>query len=279
LLNGPPDGGYGRRDSDGNIIEAYGFSLGLLAVRYDEFRAIAERAAAERDAKRTYRRQITVARRAMRQVAQAGQEYRIDGYDWADLAALADGDKPSLIEDLDRLKEEAEKLTDLKEKAEKHFNEAVKIASSHAADCIPNTITTDKKIYSGTRGQPKKSRQREPERINADTSVTPEQILAAAPKLRDHLTPRAAKFGPRWDDIVGAARSLLHPMRINRRAWIYASSSMGDIHAAIAVAITSARLDVCEIESPGGYFLGIARKYESGEADLEGSIWGMLKRY
>ena len=53
---------------------------------------------------------------------------------------------------------------------------------------------------------------------------------------------------------------------------------MGDIHAAIAVAITSARLDGREIESPGGYFLAIARKYERGDANLEGSIWGLLKR-
>jgi dienelactone hydrolase len=67
-------------------------------------------------------------------------------------------------------------------------------------------------------------------------------------------------------------------MGINRRAWDYASRVMGEGHAAIALAITSSRADLHEIESPGGYFMGIARKFEKGEANLEGSVWGILKR-
>src|SRR6476646_10146090 len=38
---------YGRRDSDGRIVEAYGFDLSPLAARYAEFIAVAAEAKAE----------------------------------------------------------------------------------------------------------------------------------------------------------------------------------------------------------------------------------------
>jgi replication initiation protein RepC len=54
-----------RRDKQGRIIEAYGFDLSLLAVRYEEFVRIAAAAKAERERLRKLRRQATLARRAV----------------------------------------------------------------------------------------------------------------------------------------------------------------------------------------------------------------------
>ncbi|TWB09338.1 replication initiation protein RepC, partial [Nitrospirillum amazonense] len=62
---------YGRRGPDGRIIEAYGFDLSPLAVRFDEFIRLAAEAKAERERMRKLRSRITFARRSIRQ---AGEE-------------------------------------------------------------------------------------------------------------------------------------------------------------------------------------------------------------
>ena len=62
---------YGRRGPDGRIIEAYGFDLSPLAVRYDEFIRIAAEAKVERERMKALRKRATIARRAIRQVGEA----------------------------------------------------------------------------------------------------------------------------------------------------------------------------------------------------------------
>ena len=66
-------------------------------------------------------------------------------------------------------------------------------------------------------------------------------------------------------------------MQINRHAWDQACQTMGHTNAAIALGIVCARWQLHEIESPGGYLLGIVKKWQKGKADLEGSVWGLLK--
>jgi replication initiation protein RepC len=61
---------FGRRGPDGRIVEAYGFDLSPIALRYDEFVRIAAEAAAERERMRKLRIRATIARKA---VAQAGE--------------------------------------------------------------------------------------------------------------------------------------------------------------------------------------------------------------
>ncbi len=85
---------YGRRDPETKrIIEAYGFDLTPLALRYDEFIRTAAEAKVERERMRKLRRRATLARRAIRQ---AGEELAAQGVEperWraldAETAALA----------------------------------------------------------------------------------------------------------------------------------------------------------------------------------------------
>lgn len=85
---------YGRRDPETKrIIEAFGFDLSPLALRYDEFVRIAAAVRAERERMRKLRRRATLARRAIRQ---AGEELAVQGGEpegWraldAETAALA----------------------------------------------------------------------------------------------------------------------------------------------------------------------------------------------
>jgi replication initiation protein RepC len=50
---------FGRRGPDGRIVEAYGFDLSPIALRYDEFVRIAAEAAAERERMRRLRTRAT----------------------------------------------------------------------------------------------------------------------------------------------------------------------------------------------------------------------------
>ena len=68
---------YGRRDPETKrIIEAFGFDLSPLALRYDEFVRVAAAARVERERMKGLRRRATLARRAIRQ---AGEELAVQG--------------------------------------------------------------------------------------------------------------------------------------------------------------------------------------------------------
>lgn len=269
---------FGRRDDKGRIIEAFGFDLSLLAVRYPEFHHAVEQARLERAAKCRCRREITVARRAIREVAQSGQEHDVPGYDWQALVGQAEGDKPSLIDDLSVLEKLAADLTSLWKKAEKHFNDTVETSPQREADFTLNRNTTDKKIDSGTSSLADLSSQARPPETTRPTTITIRQIIAAAPKLENHLDHRRARSEHKWPEIVDAARCLLHPLGINQSLWGEACHMMTREGAAVAIAIISAKYDLGEVDVPGGYLRGIIDKAKIGQANLERSIWGLIKR-
>ena len=80
---------YGKRNSQGRIVEAYGFDLSPLAARLEEFQAIAARAREERDQKRQLRRRATIARRGLDQVLETAAELGLVGPEWGQLGAEA----------------------------------------------------------------------------------------------------------------------------------------------------------------------------------------------
>ena len=258
----------GTRNNEGRIIEAHGFSLALLAVRFREFQQVAEEAARLRRAKQVMRKRITIARRRIRQVAQAGWEYEVPGYDWEAFAAEAGGKRPSEIGEFDVLNSLAHKLEELAEKAEKHFNETVNITPQGDGICQHNTGTTELNTDSGTRPSAQKSRAVGRDRSQLETSVTVKQVLAAAPSLLEYTLAETAGPRPYWSDAAKAAASLTRKIGVSPLAWTQACQSMGSVKATIALAITSAHHDMHELHSPGGYFVGIMRKWQNGEANL-----------
>jgi replication initiation protein RepC len=73
---------YGRRDSQGRIVEAYGFDLSPLASRLAEFRAEAEAGREERARVQALRRRATIARNGIRQLLKTGTEQGIADKEW-----------------------------------------------------------------------------------------------------------------------------------------------------------------------------------------------------
>jgi replication initiation protein RepC len=74
---------WGQRDAKtGKIIEAYGFDLSPIGLRHDEFIAIAERAAIEERERAALRRRLTIARKAIQQIAETALEHQLTDRNW-----------------------------------------------------------------------------------------------------------------------------------------------------------------------------------------------------
>ncbi|HYN37934.1 MAG TPA: plasmid replication protein RepC, partial [Rhodospirillales bacterium] len=140
---------WGRRDDQGRIIEACGFDLSPLAVRYAEFVAAAaehRKRCAQRDA---LRRRLTGARRAIRQIAATGIELQVSGRDWRQWLEQAENlcGRPASALDLDVLPALVEQLEEIFREGDAALTRAldpVEIAPAGAADCAPITPTNQR---------------------------------------------------------------------------------------------------------------------------------------
>jgi replication initiation protein RepC len=82
-VDSPTGRRWGHRDAKtGRIVEAYGFDLSPIALRHDEFVVVAQRAAAEERERAALRRRLTIARKAIQQIAETALEHRLADRDW-----------------------------------------------------------------------------------------------------------------------------------------------------------------------------------------------------
>src|SRR5512133_3948018 len=82
-IDSPTGRRWGHRDAKtGKIVEAYGFDLSPIALRYAEFVAVAARAAAEERERAALRRRLTIARKAIQQIAETALEHQLTDRDW-----------------------------------------------------------------------------------------------------------------------------------------------------------------------------------------------------
>src|SRR5512132_3501152 len=82
-VDSPTGRRWGHRDAKtGKIIEAYGFDLSPIGQRHDEFVAAEERATAEERQQAALRRRLTIARKAIQQIAETAIEHQLADRDW-----------------------------------------------------------------------------------------------------------------------------------------------------------------------------------------------------
>ena len=82
-VDSPTGRRWGHRDAKtGKIIEAYGFDLSPIGLRHAEFVAVAERAAAEERDRAALRRRLTIASKAIQQIAETAIEHQLSDRDW-----------------------------------------------------------------------------------------------------------------------------------------------------------------------------------------------------
>ncbi len=281
---------YGRRGPDGKIIEAYGFDLSPLALRYEEFVRVAADARRERTCMRALRGRVTFARRRVRQIGEelvaldqvAAQWRRLES-EVAVLVAVArryerSEDMALAVEALERLKTEAEQWLRGAQKAVETSPEGLEnephtistnlslnpkrdtvIAADEGSSRTPTPVPSTPSLV-GVTGVEREFRLKVP------------QLLDLAPRLERHVLSQA----PDWRDIVDAAGGgLRHELGVSPSLWGEACRIMGREQAALALAIVSTKPAAHFTRGAGGYFAGMVRKAERGELHLDRSLWAL----
>jgi replication initiation protein RepC len=284
---------YGHRDSKGRIVEAYGFDLAPIALRYAEFVRLAEQAKAERAALGRLRRRATIARKGVVQILETAQEYGFGGEEWQVLDRETAAIRRAL-RGVDRLDEMEAGVSGLehrqivaRERLESLLKDVNKTPSQienepHQHNYNPNpNPTQDTVIISKTRSGggegpvPDTPPPEQPKRPNKGIvhGIWPEELKRLTPRLRPYL-PRP---NPTWPEIVDAADWLRHDLGVSKSLWGEACIAMGRELAAVALAIVSTKEPEHFRTTPGGYFHGMVVKAKAGELHLERTVWALRR--
>lgn len=300
----PVDSPTGRRwghrhPVSGKIVEAYGFDLSPLAVRYLEFMEAAEQARQDREARARLRRRLTIARKAIRQISEAALEADLASQNWQQWAE----DAMRVAKDIDNdtpLEALLHAVTNLE--ARRHEGESTlraafapeDTAPLDAVDCTPITTTNQPLAENSATCKSDKEQRNENSATLSDNAtrsdsrapkasitkieeletdpITPQFVLRVSPSLR----PFIVNPKPGWSDIVRAADWIRTDLGISRHAWIEACATMGRTTAAAAVAVIAAKSE--EIDSAGGYLRGMTQRAREGTLHLSRSFYGLAER-
>jgi replication initiation protein RepC len=301
---------HGRRDRQKRIIEAYGFDLSPMAIRYAEFVRIGQEARAERAEMGWLRRRATIARNGITQILETAAAYEFAGEEWQTLIRETRS-LTLVLRKVERSEEMAIAVASL-ERRQLEARERLERLLAGAEPGISKTVETDPKGPENRPHQytykpsanPKKdtviaseeSRAEatrsvsDPDRAVVSTEgkgastaagtrtdhgtvmkVSPEELTRLAPRLRVYLkSPR-----PAWPEIVDAADWLGGEMGVSKSLWGEACLAMGRETAAIALAIVSAKPAEHFRTTPGGYFYGMVAKAKAGELNLGRTLWAL----
>jgi replication initiation protein RepC len=284
---------YGKRDSKGRIVEAYGFDLSPIAARHAEFRRLAEEGRAERAAMGRLRRRATIARKAIAQILETAAEYAIEGEEWQTLARETEA-LTRALRSVERVDEMGAGVTSLERR---------QTAARERLETLLGVVETDPKgaenrphIYNykpkldleqdtviaakGCSGEgegpvpqsPAPVHPKRPEKGMVH-GIRPDELVKLAPKLKPYLRCP----NPAWPDLIDAADWLRHDLGVSKSLWGDACLAMGRELAAVALAIVSTKESEHFRTSPGGYFHGMVDKAKAGELHLERTVWALRR--
>src|SRR5277367_2823438 len=246
---------FARKGHGGAIETAFGFDLGPLVARADEFEAWAEEVRAEERALRLVRERVTLCRRDIAKMIATGVEegapVRLGGQgpsDWSEIHGLYRGVLDRIPRSASRIELEpiAEELTTL-------------------ADEILSLLETHVKSSDSSGNEP------QPEPSSSPQQAFPlGMVLQACPDIVDY-----AKGGiSNWRDLQATAAVVRSMLGISPSAWQEAQSVMGELPAAIVVAAILQRATA--ITSAGGYLRELTRKAEAGEFSLGPMLMALI---
>ncbi|KQW67057.1 replication protein C [Phenylobacterium sp. Root77] len=279
---------YGYRGERGEVVEAFGFDLSPLAVRWDEFADLAAARGIENAERRRLRRKVGEIRREIRTVCADALEQGFKGHDWEGSISKAAGRlprSPSLAE-LMALESEFGALLAAVDRAwmeGRRLNESEPTGSENRAHKEP---TTDPKAETATypawrdavvAGRPSQDDEGLDPPFKPNEEVVPlSLVLEAVPEIHAHLEdPGSAD----WEEFVEAAYKAALLLGINLSAWREARETMGRNRASIAVATVLARWRSGEVKSAGGYLRAMCERERTGDLHLLPSLYGLKERH
>ena len=277
---------YARRGEGGEVELAFGFDLGALVARADEFERLAGEVAASDRALKLLRERITLCRRDITKMVATAIEEGVPtgraGQDWPGIhglfrAILGRIPRGPTLAALEPVAEELSLLADeILSILENHTNSTNPSANESQDERHKQNSNTDAPIES----EPAPREERvavvasSPER-----AAKPEvgvgtfplgMVLQACPDIVDF-----ARHGiSNWRDFVATASVVRSSLGISASAWEEAQRVMGEIQAATVVACILQKAEA--IQSAGGYLRGLTRKAGEGQFSLGPMLMALI---
>jgi replication initiation protein RepC len=269
---------YARRGKGGDIEMAFGFDLGPLVARAEEFEAWAEDVRSEDRALKLARERITICRRDIGKMIATGIEEGVpiakggQGLaDWMGVHSLFRGILARIPRTAPRqiIEPIAEELSLLADEVlrllEDHVKTKIPDANEsqierHIQTSNPDSLIDLEPASRKTRGARAKP---EPETARMPAATFPlGMVLDACPDIVDYAKTGIAN----WRDFAATAAVVRSMLGISPSAWEEARDTMGEIPAAIVVAAILQRSEA--IKSAGGYLRGLTERAKAGKFSL-----------
>jgi replication initiation protein RepC len=268
---------YARKGRDGLISQAFGFDLGPLVARSDEFEAIAEEIRAADRALRLVRERITLLRRDITKMIATGIEESVptrmertgqgrSGWiEFQELYRSILGRLPRTAA-LAELQSIAEQLTGLADEILSVLESHVKSKNPSANESHSERHIQNSNPYSHSDSEPgfPESRAATPvpqprSTRMAETPFPLGMVLGACPDILHYAKGEIVN----WRDFVATAAMISSMLGISPSAWEESQAVMGERQAATVVAAILQRGTA--ITSAGGYLRDLTRKAAAGE--------------
>ena len=256
---------YARRDDKGEVETAFGFDLAPVLARAGEFERMAGEAAAARRVALMARERITILRRDIGKMIQAGAtigadlEWKVYGQAYAGLCrrlprfVTSDLVEP-LAEDLMRLavtvSKALEALCETQIMKGNDDQTGAQIRNSNSETAID--LEPAKRNDLGPKLEPK------PIPLGLVLKACPDIVMYDRHGMKN------------WSDLIATASMVRGMLGISASAWEGARDAMGEPEAAAVVAGILQKAEA--IKSPGGYLRGLTEKSRAGEF----SAWPMM---
>jgi replication initiation protein RepC len=271
---------YARKNGQGEIDDAYGFSLAPLLARSEELAQLAQAVVAERRHVQILRERITILRRDIRKMISAAMEEGADG-DWikiemhyVSMVATISGAKtqPDLTEIAENLAMLHHEITNILEmqfnsqKTDANDNECRRHIQNSKTDSINESEPRSEKEQGD---QPVENLRPLREPVKAFPLA---MVLRACPDISD--------YGPggvisNWRDLMTAAVVVRSTLGVSPSAYQQACEVMGPENAAVAIACILERAG--HINSAGGYLRDLTRRAAKGEFSLGPVLMALLR--
>ena len=277
---------YARKGRTGAIELAFGFDLGPLVARAEEFQRLSDEIEAAERALKLVRERITICRRDIAKMIATGIEEAVPvrrggqgGADWTQVHALYRSiveriPRTATLEQLEPVAEDLGLLADdILISLEFHAKTQIQsgnesIDERHKQNSNPDSfIDFEPSLQKGRVASvvPDPRPETKPE-----GSLPLGMVLEACPDIVDY-----SKGGiSNWRDLLAVAAVVRPMLGISPSAWEEASAALGERHAAVVVAAILQK--GAAISSAGGYLRSLTRKAETGQFSLGPMLMALI---
>jgi replication initiation protein RepC len=268
---------FARKGRQGEVEQAYGFDLSPIVARCDEFRDLADTVQADKKALRLVKERLTLLRRDIVKMIDAGIEEKVPG-NWgrvlqtyqSTIARLPRTAPRQVLEDV--CADLQELHAEIREVLETYAKTQNMNANESHSDRHKQNSNTDAKSESEERSEKIEEASGYVEQTPNLRSLPSRDlplgiVLDACPNLRELTQVGEIRH---WRDFLAAAETARTMLGVSPSAWKEAQIALGEQQAAITLAAIYQRAD--QINSAGGYLRNLTDRAREGKF----STWPMI---